>query len=269
MHDLQLNFLRLSILHFLLCYQKFVPGAERLPEGVQLHSGGWNTDWLSDADLIVTNPGILLAVAMGAQPARVETAAVAIILPLDLQVVAAQLSRFWPDGQLHIADLEQLLPGQRRHAVRTGAIVAQPEIVKLAAVAVVPVQLQGLGPDCDRYRPVIDLVVSIARNLEARRAVVHIAVLSPGCRNDSPSTAILGLGVERRMARNRPVIGRRRQSEPASGSAAVRLEFLAEQCRQGPLLRENLEAGHIGHKDGQPERCQKMAAVEPPGGQQQ
>ncbi|HHF2891273.1 TPA: UDP-N-acetylmuramoyl-L-alanine--D-glutamate ligase [Vibrio diabolicus] len=37
------------------------PGAERLPEGIQLHSGGWNTDWLSDADLIVTNPGIALA----------------------------------------------------------------------------------------------------------------------------------------------------------------------------------------------------------------
>ncbi|WP_182019247.1 UDP-N-acetylmuramoyl-L-alanine--D-glutamate ligase [Vibrio diabolicus] len=37
------------------------PGAERLPEYVQLHSGGWNTDWLSDADLIVTNPGIALA----------------------------------------------------------------------------------------------------------------------------------------------------------------------------------------------------------------
>ncbi|EGR2352467.1 UDP-N-acetylmuramoyl-L-alanine--D-glutamate ligase [Vibrio alginolyticus] len=37
------------------------PGAERLPESVKLHSGGWNTDWLSDADLIVTNPGIALA----------------------------------------------------------------------------------------------------------------------------------------------------------------------------------------------------------------
>ncbi|EHC9865666.1 UDP-N-acetylmuramoyl-L-alanine--D-glutamate ligase [Vibrio alginolyticus] len=37
------------------------PGAERLPKDVQLHSGGWNTDWLSDADLIVTNPGIALA----------------------------------------------------------------------------------------------------------------------------------------------------------------------------------------------------------------
>ncbi|MCS0449154.1 UDP-N-acetylmuramoyl-L-alanine--D-glutamate ligase [Vibrio diabolicus] len=37
------------------------PGAQRLPEDVQLHSGGWNTDWLSDADLIVTNPGIALA----------------------------------------------------------------------------------------------------------------------------------------------------------------------------------------------------------------
>ncbi|HHF3130245.1 TPA: UDP-N-acetylmuramoyl-L-alanine--D-glutamate ligase [Vibrio diabolicus] len=37
------------------------PGAERLPEDVQLHSGGWNADWLSHADLIVTNPGIALA----------------------------------------------------------------------------------------------------------------------------------------------------------------------------------------------------------------
>ncbi|WP_203342986.1 UDP-N-acetylmuramoyl-L-alanine--D-glutamate ligase [Vibrio diabolicus] len=37
------------------------PGAERLPEDVQLHSGGWNAAWLSDADLIVTNPGIALA----------------------------------------------------------------------------------------------------------------------------------------------------------------------------------------------------------------
>ncbi|AXT69899.1 UDP-N-acetylmuramoyl-L-alanine--D-glutamate ligase [Vibrio sp. dhg] len=37
------------------------PGAERLPEGVELHSGGWNTVWLAEADLVVTNPGIALA----------------------------------------------------------------------------------------------------------------------------------------------------------------------------------------------------------------
>ena len=37
------------------------PGAERLPEGVELHSGGWNTAWLAEADLVVTNPGIALA----------------------------------------------------------------------------------------------------------------------------------------------------------------------------------------------------------------
>ncbi|MGY0616645.1 UDP-N-acetylmuramoyl-L-alanine--D-glutamate ligase [Vibrio sp. FJH11] len=37
------------------------PGADRLPEGVELHSGGWNTAWLAKADLVVTNPGIALA----------------------------------------------------------------------------------------------------------------------------------------------------------------------------------------------------------------
>ncbi|WP_319536179.1 UDP-N-acetylmuramoyl-L-alanine--D-glutamate ligase [uncultured Vibrio sp.] len=37
------------------------PGADRLPEGVELHSGGWNTEWLAEADLVVTNPGIALA----------------------------------------------------------------------------------------------------------------------------------------------------------------------------------------------------------------
>ncbi|MGR4989549.1 UDP-N-acetylmuramoyl-L-alanine--D-glutamate ligase [Vibrio rotiferianus] len=37
------------------------PGAERVPEQVELHSGGWNTEWLAEADLVVTNPGIALA----------------------------------------------------------------------------------------------------------------------------------------------------------------------------------------------------------------
>ncbi|EIZ1342148.1 UDP-N-acetylmuramoyl-L-alanine--D-glutamate ligase [Vibrio parahaemolyticus] len=37
------------------------PGAERLPEQVELQRGGWNTQWLAEADLVVTNPGIALA----------------------------------------------------------------------------------------------------------------------------------------------------------------------------------------------------------------
>ncbi|MFA0413640.1 UDP-N-acetylmuramoyl-L-alanine--D-glutamate ligase [Vibrio renipiscarius] len=37
------------------------PGQESLPEGVSLHSGGWRMDWLLEADLVVTNPGIALA----------------------------------------------------------------------------------------------------------------------------------------------------------------------------------------------------------------
>ncbi|WP_025499755.1 UDP-N-acetylmuramoyl-L-alanine--D-glutamate ligase [Vibrio parahaemolyticus] len=37
------------------------PSAERLPEQVELHCGGWNTQWLAEADLVVTNPGIALA----------------------------------------------------------------------------------------------------------------------------------------------------------------------------------------------------------------
>lgn len=39
------------------------PGADKLPSEVQLHSGGWNQEWLNQADLIVANPGIALATA--------------------------------------------------------------------------------------------------------------------------------------------------------------------------------------------------------------
>lgn len=37
------------------------PGQDQLPEHVELYSGGWQQDWLLEADLIVTNPGIALA----------------------------------------------------------------------------------------------------------------------------------------------------------------------------------------------------------------
>ncbi|WP_217542382.1 UDP-N-acetylmuramoyl-L-alanine--D-glutamate ligase [Vibrio metschnikovii] len=37
------------------------PGQESLDQDVALHCGGWHMDWLLDADLIVTNPGIALA----------------------------------------------------------------------------------------------------------------------------------------------------------------------------------------------------------------
>ncbi|WP_394211650.1 UDP-N-acetylmuramoyl-L-alanine--D-glutamate ligase [Enterovibrio calviensis] len=37
------------------------PGADKLPQNVALHAGGWNMDWLLNADLIVASPGIALA----------------------------------------------------------------------------------------------------------------------------------------------------------------------------------------------------------------
>ncbi|MEL7292344.1 MAG: UDP-N-acetylmuramoyl-L-alanine--D-glutamate ligase [Pseudomonadota bacterium] len=37
------------------------PGRDQLPDGVELHSGSWRMDWLLEADLVVTNPGIALA----------------------------------------------------------------------------------------------------------------------------------------------------------------------------------------------------------------
>ncbi|MFD2178796.1 UDP-N-acetylmuramoyl-L-alanine--D-glutamate ligase [Veronia pacifica] len=37
------------------------PGVDQLPDDVALHSGGWNSDWLHSADLIVSSPGIALA----------------------------------------------------------------------------------------------------------------------------------------------------------------------------------------------------------------
>ncbi|USD66709.1 UDP-N-acetylmuramoyl-L-alanine--D-glutamate ligase [Vibrio sp. SCSIO 43136] len=36
-------------------------GAEHLPDDVELHCGGWQQEWLMEADLIVANPGIALA----------------------------------------------------------------------------------------------------------------------------------------------------------------------------------------------------------------
>lgn len=37
------------------------PGADQLPDGVALHCGSWQVEWLLAADLVVTNPGIALA----------------------------------------------------------------------------------------------------------------------------------------------------------------------------------------------------------------
>lgn len=37
------------------------PGKGSLPDGVALHSGGWQNEWLAQADLVVANPGIALA----------------------------------------------------------------------------------------------------------------------------------------------------------------------------------------------------------------
>nr|WP_284676548.1 UDP-N-acetylmuramoyl-L-alanine--D-glutamate ligase [Vibrio sinus] len=37
------------------------PGKEQLADHIQLHSGGWQSDWLAQADLIVLSPGIALA----------------------------------------------------------------------------------------------------------------------------------------------------------------------------------------------------------------
>jgi len=37
------------------------PGSEQLPQGIALHSGSWNLNWLLGADLVVANPGIALA----------------------------------------------------------------------------------------------------------------------------------------------------------------------------------------------------------------
>ncbi len=37
------------------------PGGEDLPSGVSLYTGGWQMDWLLNADLIVASPGVALA----------------------------------------------------------------------------------------------------------------------------------------------------------------------------------------------------------------
>ncbi|OEF86320.1 UDP-N-acetylmuramoyl-L-alanine--D-glutamate ligase [Vibrio breoganii] len=43
------------------------PGADQLSDDVSLHSGGWDQQWLNEADLIVASPGIALATPQLAQ----------------------------------------------------------------------------------------------------------------------------------------------------------------------------------------------------------
>ncbi|MBD2805498.1 UDP-N-acetylmuramoyl-L-alanine--D-glutamate ligase [Xenorhabdus sp. ZM] len=37
------------------------PGSDKLPDGVECHTGGLNAEWLMDADLIIASPGVALA----------------------------------------------------------------------------------------------------------------------------------------------------------------------------------------------------------------
>ena len=57
------------------------PGLDRLPESVERYTGGINSDWLLDADLIVTSPGIALA-----HPALSEAAEAGIEIVGDVEL---------------------------------------------------------------------------------------------------------------------------------------------------------------------------------------
>ncbi|SJL82129.1 UDP-N-acetylmuramoyl-L-alanine--D-glutamate ligase [Vibrio palustris] len=64
----------LSVVNYLQKYQPQVtvrvidtretpPGIERLDQSIAIHTGSWQLEWLLEADLVVTNPGIALATA--------------------------------------------------------------------------------------------------------------------------------------------------------------------------------------------------------------
>lgn len=64
------------------------PGAEDLPEDVALHTGSWRTDWLLEADLVVTNPGIALAT-----PEIQQVLAASIPVVGDIELFAWQVTK--------------------------------------------------------------------------------------------------------------------------------------------------------------------------------
>ncbi|MCK6264815.1 UDP-N-acetylmuramoyl-L-alanine--D-glutamate ligase [Vibrio sp. ZSDE26] len=64
------------------------PGSERLSEQVQLHQGGWNLEWLLEADLVVVNPGIALAT-----PELKQVAQAGIKIVGDIELFAWQVAK--------------------------------------------------------------------------------------------------------------------------------------------------------------------------------
>lgn len=57
------------------------PGAEQLPQDIPLHVGSWNSAWLAQADLVVTNPGIALATP---EIQRVVESGIAVVGDIEL-----------------------------------------------------------------------------------------------------------------------------------------------------------------------------------------
>ncbi|WP_117235863.1 UDP-N-acetylmuramoyl-L-alanine--D-glutamate ligase [Vibrio maerlii] len=104
------------------------PGADKLATGIGLHAGGWNTEWLFDADLLVVNPGIALAT-----PELVEARSRGIEIVGDIElfawaVNAPVLAITGSNGKSTVTDLTGVMAKASGLSVGVGGNIGVPAL---------------------------------------------------------------------------------------------------------------------------------------------
>ncbi|GAB2667924.1 UDP-N-acetylmuramoyl-L-alanine--D-glutamate ligase [Vibrio panuliri] len=104
------------------------PGHDELPSEVELHSGSWRTDWLLDADLVVTNPGIALATP---EIQQVLTAGIPVVGDIELfawHVNKPVIAITGSNGKSTVTDLTGVVAKASGLAVGVGGNIGVPAL---------------------------------------------------------------------------------------------------------------------------------------------
>ncbi len=104
------------------------PGKDELPEGVELHSGSWNLDWLLAADLVVTNPGIALATPEIQQVLRADIPVVGDIELFAWQVDKPVIAITGSNGKSTVTDLTGVVAKASGLKVGVGGNIGVPAL---------------------------------------------------------------------------------------------------------------------------------------------
>lgn len=104
------------------------PGQENLPQGVELFTGGWNTDWLSEADLVVVNPGIALATREIQDVIQKGTPVVGDIELFAWHVKNPVIAITGSNGKSTVTDLTGVLASESGLSVGVGGNIGVPAL---------------------------------------------------------------------------------------------------------------------------------------------